>query len=157
MNSVCFTGHRKIKVSISLIRSLYKTITMLINDGYTNFYAGGALGWDMLCERVVLKLKKKYPDIKLHLILPCHIEQQTLNWKENDIIIFKKIFNSADTIEFISENYYDGCMKKRNAKMIELSQCCLCFYNKNNYASGTGQTIRMAEKKNIKIINMFRN
>ena len=154
MKSVCFTGHRNIKVNFTLIRQLYKNIIMLIDDGYTDFYAGGALGWDMLCERVILKLKKKYPHIKLHLILPCKGEFQTLKWKEKDVLTYQKILDSADSVEFLSENYFDGCMKKRNKRLIELSDCCLCFYNSKKYNSGTGQTVRMAEQKGIMIINL---
>ncbi len=45
-------------------------------------------------------------------------------------------------------------MKIRNAKLIELADVCVCYYNLSQYASGTGQTVRMAQKKEIKIINI---
>ena len=155
MKSVCFTGHRNIKITFSLIRKLYSKIKMLIENGCTDFYAGGALGWDTLCERIVLKLKKRYPFIKLHLVLPCLSEYQTLRWKESDKAVYNIILNSADTVEFTSENYYNGCMKKRNDRLVELSDCCLCYYNEKKFSSGTGQTVRMAEKKEILLFNLY--
>lgn len=54
-----------------------------------------------------------------------------------------------------SERYYDGCMKGRNARLVELATvCCICYWNVNDKRSGTGQTVRMAQKKGIEIINL---
>ena len=64
MKSVCFTGHRDVKITRELKDRLMETLEMLIQMGCTDFYAGGAVGWDMLCEAAVLALRKKYPGIK---------------------------------------------------------------------------------------------
>lgn len=34
---------------------LRNVLINLINEGVTDFYAGGAYGWDMLCEEMVLR------------------------------------------------------------------------------------------------------
>lgn len=44
MKSVCFTGHRKIKVANELMSRFNETLTYLIENGAINFYADGALG-----------------------------------------------------------------------------------------------------------------
>ena len=46
-------------------------------------------------------------------------------------------------------------MKKRNARLAELGDICICYYNEKDFRSGTGQTVRMAEKAGKRIINMY--
>ncbi|MCH5349839.1 MAG: DUF1273 family protein [Oscillospiraceae bacterium] len=154
--SICFTGHRNVKVTIELMLLLNKTLTDLIENGAVDFYAGGSLGWDMLCEQTALALRKKYPQIRLHLVLPCFSEKQTAKWNDLQKAEYQKILSAADTIQYTSEHYYDGCMKARNVRIIELADCCVCYYD-NRSRSGTGQTVRMAGEKGIRIINLTEN
>jgi len=80
----CFTGHRKIhKDEITeLQKSLENELIKLIIQGVKYFAAGGALGFDTLAALAVLKLKKKFPHIKLILVLP-H-KEQTTRWRDKD-------------------------------------------------------------------------
>lgn len=149
----CFTGHRKIKVTNELISRLNKTLTDLIENGAVTFIAGGAYGWDLLVSEAVLKLREIYPQIKLHLVLPCSPEEQTIKWNDTQKAEYQNILNAADTVENTSDHYYDGCMKVRNARLVELADCCVCYYD-NRSRSGTGQTVRMAKKKGIRVINL---
>lgn len=157
MKSACFTGHRRISGDIANLESkLYNTLENYIkNYGLTDFYAGGAVGWDTISALTVLKLRKVYPQIRLHMILPCSNKEQTkymnVQQKEN----FYNILRFADSIEYVSQNYYNGCMKLRNARLVECADCCLCYFNPNNKYSGTFQTVNMANKKNITMINFF--
>ena len=155
IRSVCFTGHRQVPFSPMLNTRLRKAVKELIGDGAIDFYAGGALGWDMLCARVVLSLRSGYPDIRLHMILPCPAEEQSGKWSLADRKVFNEVLKLADSVEVLSPRYYDGCMKKRNLRLVEEADCCVCYYNPAQYASGTGQTVRMAEKKGIKVINLI--
>ncbi len=77
MKSVCFTGHRNVKETAELKKSLLEQLVKLIDEGADVFYAGGAVGWDMLCESSVIELRERFPHIKLHLFLPCPAEEQT--------------------------------------------------------------------------------
>ncbi|MGN0608767.1 MAG: SLOG family protein [Oscillospiraceae bacterium] len=156
MRSCCFTGHRKIQITENLTRILSNNLCCLIEEyGVTDFYSGGAVGWDTLCAQTVINLRRKYPQIRLHLILPCCEEQQTAAWSGRQKAEYREILAAADSVEFISENYYNGCMKKRNARLVELADFCVCYYNEKNSASGTGQTVRMALKKHIILINLY--
>ena len=155
MKAVSFTGHRNITITPKLKKRLYETLESLIQRGATDFYAGGALGWDTLCEKTVLKLGEKYPHIRLHLVLPCPEESQTKNWSQADKTLFQSLSLSAHTTELCSDSDYSGCMKKRNEKLVELADCCVCCYNEKDCASGTGQTVRMAQRQGLEIINLF--
>ena len=64
-----FCGHRTI-ITENLEEKIYTNIYNLIkNQGYTSFYSGGMGEFDLLCEQVVRKIKKEYPDIKLYRIM----------------------------------------------------------------------------------------
>ena len=102
----------------------------------------------------VYELRGIYPHIRLHLILPCSNEEQTEKWSEEERAEFYRILKLSDTTEYTSEHYYDGCMKKRNARLIELADCCFCYWD-GRQRSGTGQTVRMAIKKNIEVVNFY--
>ena len=157
MKSVCFTGHRHIINKEKLQNRLTATIEQLISDGVTDFYAGGAVVFDTLAANTVLLLREKYPHIKLHLILPCCKSDQTAKWTTEQIAEYDKILTDADSAEYICKKYYYGCMKVRNARLVELADCCVCYYDSKNSTSGTGQTVRMAERKKIHITNLFTN
>lgn len=151
--SCSFTGHRRIKVTQKLTDKLSAVIEKLIQNGVTDFYSGGAVGFDMLCEGTVLALREKYPDIRLNLVLPCSFKEQAKNWSDHDKVTFCEIFCAVDNVEYTSREYSKECMKIRNARLVELADCLVCFYL-GKYISGTGQTVRMAEKKGIDIYNV---
>lgn len=155
MRSVFFTGHREIKNVRETIEKLMTTLKMLILKGATDFYAGGALGWDMLCEKAVIALRENLaPHIKLHLVLPCPPEEQTARWSSFDREVYRKILEAADTVEVLSEHYAKDCMKNRNARLAELGDVCVCYFDENRRRSGTAQTVRMAERLDKEILNI---
>ena len=56
--SVCFTGHRIVKKNLDE-KEIENTIKELIYEGYENFYDGMAMGFDLLCYKILLKLKEE--------------------------------------------------------------------------------------------------
>ncbi len=157
MNTVCFTGHRTIKNREELQKDLLTVLEKLIKNGATDFYAGGAIGFDTLAADAVLKLRKEFPHIRLHLILPCSRDEQTKYWTSAQRAEYDRILSLADTVEYTDLTYSHGCMKKRNARLAELADCFVCCYDKKRAYGGTFQTLRMAAKKGIRIINLFRD
>lgn len=152
MESCCFTGHRIIKITSELVRRLRNAIIEVIEKGVTEFYDGGAIGFDMLCAETVMEMKNEYPDIKLHLILPCSSDEQIKSWSKSQIAKYEMILNAADSVTVVSEHYTKECMKQRNQRLVELADCCICYCT--NPRSGTGQTVRMAKDKGIEVINL---
>ena len=159
MSGVCFTGHRSIKEPLS---NLYRRLDRAIEKAVTNykamdFYVGGAVGFDMIAALRVLGIKKKHSSVRLHLVLPCPIPEMVIKWSDEDKITFDDILNRADSITVISDRYYDGCMKERNQRLVDLADTlCICYWNESNIRSGTGQTIRMAERKGLLIKNIYK-
>lgn len=155
MRLVCFTGHRSMpRDDTTLNNTLKNVITNCIMSGTSDFYSGGAAGFDTAAARTVLKLKKSYP-IKLHLVLPCNNEEQTLKMNIDEKAEFMNVLALADSIEYTSEHCDNNCMKKRNLRLVEYADICICFLNENRKRSGTSQTVNFAQKKGIEIINIY--
>lgn len=152
VKTVCFTGHRKIslKEQALVADKLEETVKKLIEMGYVYFGAGGALGFDTLAAEMVLKLKVLYPHIRLILVLPC--ETQAKKWNDEDKKIYYDIKSKADKSIFISQNYTNECLFKRNRHLVDNSNLCVCYYKHNK--GGTAYTVNYAISKQKLVINI---
>ncbi|MBR1831169.1 MAG: DUF1273 family protein [Ruminiclostridium sp.] len=135
-----------------LVPRLRNTIIDLYRQGVNEFINGAALGFDQLSAESVIELKSVYGEIHLHLLLPCPPEEQSKGWNKAQVNRYMRILQAADSVTVLSEHYTDDCMKRRNEQLVELADCCICYCN--NRRSGTGQTLRFAEKKGITVINL---
>ncbi len=117
MKKIFFTGHRQSRVYTEDMRNAINLLRKLVIEGATDFYAGGARGWDMIFETMVLDLRDNYfPLVKLHLVLPCPPEEQTENWGSYDMQQYQKILKAADSVEIVSPHYDKNCMKNEKTK-----------------------------------------
>ena len=148
----CFTGHRDISVRHAecIVAVLDNTLEKLIASGVTLFRAGGALGFDTLVALKVLEKKNRYPQISLHLCLPC--KDQTVRWGEYDKRVYDYILNKADCVSYVADKYYRGCMLARNRQLVNGADFCVSYCNKNT--GGTAYTVNYAKEHNVKIINV---
>jgi len=151
-NACCFTGHRDIPVSQkpALQKRLEEEISHLIHQGVAMFLAGGALGFDTMAALAVLKMKAKFPHIRLILVLPCR--EQTRGWRNDDKKIYDRILRRADKVVYASEYYDRGCMQKRNRYLVDHSGVCVCYLAKAK--GGTAYTVRYAQEKGLRMINL---
>ena len=141
------------KITPELRTALQNTIENFISNGAVNFYTGGAIGFDTLCAETVAELRQKYPQIRLCLLLPCPPAEQTMHWRNDQKEKYQKILSQADEVKICSEKYFNGCMKIRNARLIEKADAVICYCK--TASSGTGQTIEMARKKGIETVNLI--
>lgn len=148
----CFTGHRKIPLDQleSVTQRLRDAVIASIKDGYLYFGAGGALGFDTLAAQTILDLKKDYPQIKLILVLPC--KTQARGWKQEDIEEYNRIMKAADKVVYTSQDYYSGCMHKRNRHLVDNSSLCICYLNSNT--GGTAYTVDYAKSVGCRVSNI---
>ncbi len=158
-NTCCFTGHRNITASriLTTVELLDECVRKLYAEGYEYFVCGGALGFDMLAEAAVARMINEGYPIKLILALPC--VNQTEKWRTDaegieNIREYQRLKGYATSIRYISESLEPDSMKKRNAYMVSLSSTCIAYYS-GAVRSGTGQTYRMAQKENLRIINLL--
>lgn len=151
-HSCCFTGHRIIDEysTEEIEKELHKTLSELIQNGVTDYYTGGALGFDTIAAECVLEQKAKNSNITLNLILPC--KSQCRGWKKSDIAEYERIKALSDSIVYASEEYSARCMFLRNRMLVDSSDICVCYKTKNN--GGTAYTVSYAGKMGKEIINI---
>lgn len=155
--TVCFSGHRPEKLPdggdmsspvMGVIRSLlHQEIALAIDDGYTCFITGLARGIDLIAGELVLDFKRKDPRIELVAAVPYRAQPKNLRSYEK--FVYGCLINEAADIIYVSEEYTKTCMQKRNQFMIDNSSRLIAAVS--SYRSGTGQTIRLAEKAGIEV------
>ena len=153
LQGVCsFTGHRKIPTAqlASLEAKLAEIVTLLYTRGVRDFYTGGAMGFDRMAARTVLALKKTYPHVRLHLLLPCR--GQDAGWQAKEKAAYERECKAADEVTYLADQYYEGCMQVRNQALVDHAHIMVAFVT--NPRSGAGQTVRMAKAKGVPVINL---
>ena len=128
---------------------LTEQIAALAKAGVTDFFSGMAEGTDCYCSQIVLDLHTKNPALRLHCILP-H-EGQADRWSASAREKYNSILGQADSVEFVSHAYYDGCMIDRNHRLVEFAGFLLAVYS-GIRRSGTGATVNYARKIGREII-----
>lgn len=151
-NSCCFTGHRAVSGAdaAALRPALRAEIGRLAEKGVTEFYAGGARGFDMLAEETVLEMRKTLP-VRLHLILPCR--DQDTKWPQNLRVRFEAILKAADSVRYITDEYDESCMRLRNDALVEAAACCVCYMQRKS--GGTAYTVNQARRAGLEIIHLL--
>lgn len=164
-NKTCaFTGHRPQNFSwkydetapecILLKNIINQQISILTDNGYTDFLSGMALGVDIWAAEIVLNLRKKNPALKLHCILPC--KNQAEKWPLSARNLYNNILAQADSLIYTSRQYHANCMLERNRFLVENASLLLAVYN-GQKQSGTAATLRYAQKLNRQIITINPN
>ena len=148
----CFTGHRELGASFKK-EELKSAIEELIDRGVKIFIAGGALGFDTEAALEVLRQRKKGKDVMLHIYAPC--QDQSKRFPFWDKVLYNKILKHASYVDMPERPYFDGCMKIRNYKMVDASSYVIAYYS-GQFKSGTGQTVRYAQKCGLEIINLYK-
>ena len=153
----CFTGHRKVdpRHAYAVKEKLLSTIEILARNHKVTFRAGGAMGFDTLAALCVLEKREEHPDsIKLSLCLPCR--NQTRGWDNESIEIYNYIKENADEITVLNEEYTSTCMFERNRHMVDGSDVCIAYCaDKTSTRGGTAYTVRYAESKKVRIIDII--
>lgn len=145
----CFAGHGKIYLDKSLELKVYEKCEELIkNYGVTEFWAGNYGAFDHLAARVVRRLKEKYPNIELDLVIP-YITESINQYKEKYDKDYDYIL-MADMPENTPTKYK---ILKCNQYMVDCSDYLMAYVNYS--FGGAVKTLEYAQrKKHIEIFNL---
>ena len=154
MEACCFSGHRFLPVGEAGTR-LHARLLQAIGEAYAGgcrrFFAGGALGFDMLAAAVVCHLRDTtHPDISLNLLLPCRGQEE--RWPARERERYARMLSLADGYTYLAEAYGAGVMSARNRALVEAADLCIAYMT--NPASGTGGTLSMARARGIPVRNL---
>lgn len=147
MSICCFAGHNMI-YDDNIKSEIYNLcVNLITNENVNEFFVGNYGEFDLLCGNIISRLKDKYKDIKLHLVIP----YITKNINENKNDIYKK-YDSIIIPEMNENTPNNVKIIKANEYMIKKSQFVICYV----YYSwgGAFKTYNYAKRKNINIINI---
>ena len=160
MKSVCFTVHRPSKLIFgyneesstfkAFDRILRQTIVDLCYSGYRRFYTGMAEGTDIWAAEIVVGLLNSFYYLELYAVLPYpgHTNKMSKDFKNR----YDHILKFAKKTICVSDKYSEDCFKRRNYYMVNHCEKMIAVYDPNQWRSGTGQTVRYAERKGKDII-----
>lgn len=144
----CFTGHRPQKLTrpVDDIKvDLENEILKAIADGYNTFITGMALGTDIWAGRIVVRLKDRFPDLKLIAVVPFPGFSDTWDeeWREK----YEQLLENADLVKTICPEYSEAAYQLRNQWMVDHSNRVIAVYD--GKAGGTRNTINYARKNKV--------
>ena len=154
--SVCaFTGHRKLPGGYSAEDN--KELLWRLHDAIVNhiekyqcdtFISGMAIGVDSFSARIVLKLKEKYPHLKLIAAIPC--KNHSKMWNKETQEEYQQILEKCDQVILVSdEEYKPYLMQIRNEFMSDRAQYVIAVWDGSE--GGTGNMVRYCEKQDKQI------
>lgn len=136
---------------VRLKEILEEQIKLLADRGVTDWLSGMAQGVDLWAAETVLGLKKNNSALHLRCILPC--EGQEDAWPMSEQERYRSILQQADEVIYVSREYTSDCMLARNCYLVEHSSVLLAVYN-GSRRSGTGMTVRCAQKQGREVITI---
>ena len=142
------TGHRAVDKDFD-VKRLKDIFLKLIEVGIDTFLIGMAVGFDTLCFQLLEEIREE-KQIKIIACIPCLNQAERFSFSQKRE--YERMCQVADYKVVLSEKYTPTCMQRRNEYMVNNS-CVLVSYLRRQ-ASGTGKTVRFAEKKGIKVIRM---
>ena len=153
MQSCAFTGHRTIEIRHrdKIADLLLRAISYAYSQGCRTFLTGGALGFDTLAAKEVIRFRMSHPDVRLKIVIPC--KNQSESWSDAQISVYEYTLANADELEYIADEYFNGCMRERNQRLADLCDLMIAYVSRSN--SGAAQTVRMAERAGKTVYNLY--
>lgn len=146
MKAVALTGHRILKNDFNFLL-LEEKLEKLIERGYTQFYCGMAIGFDMTCAGILIKLKAKYKNLLLMASIPCKNQEE--RYPYYDKILYHNYLQKFNEVRYIEKEYTKSCMFIRNRYLVD--HCDLLFAYLYKHTGGTHYTVEYAKKREKKI------
>ena len=144
---VAFIGHRNI-YDRTLRERLKEVVQNEINNGCEKFIMGMHGAFDNMALSVCRELRNINKTIEIEVVLT------SLNTIKNvsEYVSYSDVFTSIYEIE---EVHYKRQIIVSNQKMIDDSDVLICYVDKNVARSGAKIALKYAEKRGVKIINLF--
>jgi uncharacterized phage-like protein YoqJ len=159
-NGCCFTGHRPNALPAlgdenteemqSLVFLLDRAVSSALEDGITEFYVGGAQGFDTLAAEAVLRQRWLFPSLNLYLALPGR--DQTKGWREEDCTRYESIFASAKEVWYAADICSPESMRRRNRYLVDHAGRCVAYLRRMR--GGTLYTVNYALDSGIPVDNL---
>lgn len=144
-----FIGHRRV-LAKNVYEELVETIEAQIQNGCKSFTMGTHGEFDRLALSACRNLRRLYKDIEIEVVLTSlhTIEKQD----ELDI----PPYSDVKTVMYeIEDTHFKRQISLSNRMMIDTCDTLICYVDKNAYKSGAKKAMLYAEKRELKIINLY--
>ena len=142
-----FIGHRKIFIK-DIGERLAVAIKTEIEKGCTTFTMGMHGEFDSLALYSCRKLRNIYPNILIEVAIT------SINAIKKDSEID---YADVKTVMYeIEDAHYKQQIILSNRQMLDTCDTLICYVDTSKYRSGAKIALRYAEKRRLKIINLFR-
>ena len=149
-NKTAFIGHRKVLYG-NIEERLKTVIEEQIADGCKTFTMGTHGEFDEMALSACRSARRDHPDIKIEVVLTSY---HTVHKKDEfDYVPYQDV----DTIMYdIEDEHFKRQITVSNRKMIDECDTLICYVDKKRSPSGAKTAMNYAERKGLKIINLFR-
>jgi uncharacterized phage-like protein YoqJ len=176
---IAFTGHRPHKLwgYVDLIprkeskeskselidkrKEKYRTLFVTLRDTVLKEWinrdeklriiSGMALGVDQVASYVGIYLRERYGNVELEAAIPCR--DQDLKWSDRSKLVYQYLLSRCDVKTLIHDGPYNySCMQDRNIYMVDHADLLIAVWDGST--GGTGNCVRYAQSKGIKIIKI---
>lgn len=152
----CFTGHRSLPETAawSLGGLIHDEVALLYGSGFDTFLAGGALGFDTIAARELLRMKLSpgFSGLKLVLVLP-YLGQES-GWPPMDQALYEHIKRKADEVIYTGDVFAKGLLLHRDRYMVDHSAHCIAYLKPGRVRGGTAYTVRYARQEGLGVTNL---
>jgi uncharacterized phage-like protein YoqJ len=130
---------------VRLKAALRREILRLCDSGVTHFLTGACVGVDMWAGEIMLDLIAQGRAVALIAVIP--FREQPERWSALQQRRYEALLAGCAELIVLSEEYYDGCYRKRNQYLVSHAKYIICEEAHSHHPhSGTKQTLSMARK-----------
>lgn len=144
-----FIGHRQV-FGKNIKSKLMNAIQTEIDNGCMSFTMGTHGEFDDLALNACRWLRNTYSELQIEVVLTSlHTIKKVC---ESDIIPYDDVKTVMYEIE---ESHYKRQITLSNRQMIDTCDALICYVDNTSYRSGAKSALRYAEKKRLKVVNLY--
>lgn len=145
-----FIGHRKIFAK-DIDDRLMTAIQSEIESGCVAFTMGMHGDFDRFALSACKSLRQTHKELEIEVVLT------SLNAIKKDGEFAAAPYSDVKTVMFdIEDIHYKRRITLSNRHMLDNCDSLICYVNTSEYRSGAKTALRYAERRGLKIINLFR-
>ena len=112
------------------------------------------MGFDLLAAEAALSLPSELKDLRVKAVVPFRGQSDRWSKEEQD----KNDANKSieDDVEVLREQYYNGCLLRRNDYIVNRSSRHIAYFD-GNHKGGTFYTVREAQRQGLDIVNLYQS
>ena len=144
-----FIGHRQIFAK-DINERLIVAIKTELDNGCKEFTMGTHGEFDTLSLSICRSLRNTYKELEIEVVIT------SLNAIKKDGKLAAPFVDVKTVMFDIEETHYKRKITLSNRQMIDGCDTLICYVNPTEYRSGAKAALRYAEKRGLKIANLYR-